>query len=145
MPYDFQVAIDCADPHALADWWAETLEWEVESPADGFVQSMIDKGYATEDQTIVHKGVLTWRTGAAIRHPEAFPSGNPRRVIFQIVPEAKTVKNRIHLDMFVGKEARDALRDKLVARGATFLRSGQQGPLSWYTMADIEGNEFCVN
>jgi hypothetical protein len=145
MPYDFQVAVDCADPHKLADWWAETLEWQVESTDEAFIREMVSKGFATEAETTTYKGELVWRTGAAIRHPEAFPSGNPRRVIFQTVPEPKTVKDRIHLDLFVGKETRDALRDKLVARGATFLWAGEQGPHSWYTMADIEGNEFCIS
>jgi hypothetical protein len=37
------------------------------------------------------------------------------------------------------------VRDALVARGATFLYSQSQGPFSWHTMADIEGNEFCVS
>ena len=145
MAYDFQVAVDCADPHALADWWAETLEWPVEQTDEAFIKDMIGKGYATEAETTTHKGALVWKTGAAIRHPEAFPSGNPRRVIFQTVPEPKTVKDRIHLDIFVGAEERDALRDKLVARGATFLHAGRQGPHSWFTMADPEGNEFCIS
>jgi hypothetical protein len=57
----------------------------------------------------------------------------------------KTVKNRLHLDVWVGEEQRDAVRDKLVARGATFLWSASQGPFSWHTLADIQGNEFCVS
>ena len=145
MAYDFQVAVDCADPHALADWWAETLGWPVEQTDEAFIKDMIGKGYATEAETTTHKGALVWKTGAAIRHPEAFPSGNPRRVIFQTVPEPKTVKDRIHLDIFVGAEGRDALRDKLVERGATFLHAGRQGPHSWFTMTDPEGNEFCIS
>jgi hypothetical protein len=145
MAYDFQIAVDCADPHNLADWWAETLEWDVEKPDEDFIRLMVAQGHATEDETATHQGRLVWRTGAAIRHPEPYPSGNPRRVIFQQVPEPKTVKDRIHLDLFVGAEQRDAVRDKLVARGATFLHSGRQGPLAWHTLADIEGNEFCVS
>jgi hypothetical protein len=61
------------------------------------------------------------------------------------VPEPKTVKNRVHVDVRAGDERRDAVRDALVARGATFLYSQSQGPFSWHTMADIEGNEFCVS
>jgi hypothetical protein len=145
MPYDFQVAVDCADPHKLADWWAETLDWPVEEQNEDFIREMIAKGYATEEQTTTHKGALVWLTGAAIRHPEPYPGGAPRRVIFQAVPEPKTVKDRIHLDIFVGAERRDAVRDDLVARGATFLHSGQQGPHAWHTLTDIEGNEFCIS
>jgi hypothetical protein len=144
MAYDFQVAVDCADPHAQADWWAETLGWPVERGGEDFIKDLIAQGYATEADTKTHNGELVWRTGAAIRHPEAFPSGAPRRVIFQLVPEAKAVKDRIHLDVFVGADNREAERDKLVARGATFLHPGQQGPHSWFTMADPEGNEFCI-
>lgn len=145
MAYDFQVAVDCADPHALADWWGETLEWQVEEPDEAFIKEMVARGFATEADTGTHQGRLVWRTGAAIRHPEPYPSGTPRRVIFQQVPEPKTVKDRIHLDLFVGAEHRDEVRDKLVARGATFLWSQSQGPHSWHTLTDIEGNEFCVN
>jgi hypothetical protein len=145
MAYDFQVAVDCADPHPLADWWAETLEWEVEKPDEAFIRDMVAQSYADESETATYDGRLVWRTGAAIRHPEAYPSGKPRRVIFQIVPEPKTVKDRIHLDLYVGTDKIDAVRDALVARGATFLHSGRQGPLSWHTLADIEGNEFCIS
>ena len=139
MAYDFQVTVDCTDPHTLADWWAETLGWNVEPQDEAFIKEMIAKGYATDEETLHHRGRLVWRTGAAIRHPE---SG--RRMLFQFDAAAKTVKNRIHVDVFVGKQTRDAARDRLVARGATFLWAGQQGPHSWLTLADPEGNEFCI-
>jgi hypothetical protein len=54
------------------------------------------------------------------------------------------VKNRIHLDLHVGPEARAAKVDRLKQLGATVLWEGQQGPSSWITMADPEGNEFCI-
>jgi hypothetical protein len=145
MPYDFQIVVDSSEPHALADWWAETLGWAVEEQDPQFIQRLIDAGHATEDEVTVHKGARVWRSGAAIRHPEPLPGGKPRRVLFQHVPEVKTVKNRLHLDVWVGEEQRDAVRDKLVARGATFLWSASQGPFSWHTLADIQGNEFCVS
>ncbi len=139
MAYDFQVAIDSADPHTQADWWAETLGWTVEPQDAAFIKSMIDQGYATEAETTTHRGALVWASGAAIRHPE---SG--LRVLFQTAPEAKTVKNRVHLDVRVGDEKREAEVERLTARGAKFLWRGQQGPNNWVTMADPEGNEFCV-
>ena len=146
MAYDFQVVVDSADPHTLADWWAETLGWQVEPQDEGFIKDMIAKGFATEDQTKRHRGALVWTLGSAIRHPDqTYPSGAPRRVLFQVVPEAKSVKNRLHLDIFVGEEKRDAERDKLLARGATFLNEGRQGPQSWFVMTDPEGNEFCLS
>ena len=140
MAYDFQVVVDSADPHTLADWWAETLEWQVEEQDEAFIKDMVARGFAADDETTTHHGRLVWRTGAAIRHPES-----RRRVLFQAVPEPKTVKNRMHIDVWVGAEQRDAARDGLVARGATYLYSQSQGPHSWHTMTDIEGNEFCIN
>ena len=139
MAYDFQVAIDSVHPHTQADWWAETLGWTVEPQDAAFIKSMIDQGYATEAETTTHHGALVWASGAAIRHPS---SG--QRVLFQTAPETKTVKNRLHLDVRVGDERRDAEVERLTARGATFLWTGRQGPSSWVTMADPEGNEFCV-
>jgi hypothetical protein len=139
MAYDFQVTFDCADPHPLADWWAETLEWEVEPSNEAFIKDMIAKGFATEAETTHHNGVLVWAVGAAIRHPDG------RRVLFQVVPEEKSVKNRVHLDVRVGPDRIAEVRESLLARGATFLHDGQQGPYTWVTMADPEGNEFCVS
>jgi hypothetical protein len=58
---------------------------------------------------------------------------------------AKTVKDRWHLDVFVGTENVPTVTEQLTARGATFLHNGQQGPRTWVTMADPEGNEFCLS
>ena len=144
MAYDFQVAVDAARPHALADWWAEALGWTVEVQDENFIRRMIAEGYATDDDTAAHNGALVWKDGAAIRYP-AGPGGDPRRrIFFQQVPEAKTAKNRIHLDMQVGPENVDAETARLTAMGATFLHRGEQGPHGWVTLADPEGNEFCV-
>ena len=98
MAYEFQVTQDSADPHALADWWAETLGWEVEATDETFIRRMISEGHATEADTRTHKGVLVWRDGAAIRH-----EGRPR-VQFQLVPEKKAAKNRMHLDLRIGDD-----------------------------------------
>jgi hypothetical protein len=147
MPYHFQVTVDCAEPHPLADWWAETLGWTVEPSDEDFIRRMVAEGHATDADTTVHKGVLVWREGAAIRHPEGL--ARAPRVLFQLVPEAKTVKNRLHLDVRVGREAGEdevrAVVDGLTARGAKYLHTGQQGPHSWVTLSDPEGNEFCVS
>ncbi|WP_309081028.1 VOC family protein [Zhihengliuella sp.] len=141
-----QLVLDCADPHELAAWWAETLEWEVEPSNEDFIRRMIADGHATEADTREFRGTLVWREMAALREP-----GGPGRILFQLVPEPKTVKNRMHLDLHLGpdghgtdQEGRDRARDGLVARGATFLYSERQGPFEWHTLADPEGNEFCV-
>jgi hypothetical protein len=140
MAYDFQVTVDCTEPHTLADWWAETLGWDVEPQDEAFIKDMVAKGFATDDETTHHRGKLVWRAGAAIRHPET-----ERRMLFQFDEAAKTVKNRVHVDIRVGEENRAAERDKLVARGATFLWEASQGPHAWFTLTDPEGNEFCVS
>jgi len=145
MAYDFQVTVDSADPHVLADWWAETLGWAVEPTDEDFIREMIAKGYAIDAETRTYNGALVWKTGAAIRHPDSPPEGPPKRVLFQLVPEPKTVKNRLHLDVRVGADNVDATVEKLTTRGAKFLHRGQQGPHSWVTVADPEGNEFCVS
>lgn len=143
MGYTFQVTVDCAAPHSLADWWAETLGWSVEPSDEAFIRSMIDLGRASSDDTTTHRGVLVWAEGAAIGHADG-PHGSPR-VLFQRVPEGKTVKNRVHLDVSVGDDDPDAVRAALEQRGATYLHTASQGPHSWVTMADPEGNEFCVS
>ncbi|MEI7547604.1 MAG: VOC family protein [Actinomycetota bacterium] len=144
MAHRFQLVIDAHDPHVLAEWWAETMEWHVEPQDEAFIRSMIEQGHATEADTRVYRGVLVWRTGAAIHPPVADTPDRPRW-LFQEVPEAKAVKNRVHVDLRTdpGTDL-DALRAALIARGATVLHEGRQGPHTWVTMADPEGNEFCV-
>jgi predicted enzyme related to lactoylglutathione lyase len=50
----------------------------------------------------------------------------------------------VHLDIRKGGEDVAAIRERLVERGATVLHEGRQGPHTWVTMADPEGNEFCI-
>jgi len=140
MTYTFQVTIDSREPHTQADWWAETLGWQVEPSNEDFIRSMVDQGMATDDDTTTHNGVLVWKAGAALKPPEP---GAPR-VLFQWVPEVKTVKNRVHLDIRIGDDDLDAVVARLAGRGATELHRGNQGPSVWVTMTDPEGNEFCV-
>ncbi|TFV65282.1 VOC family protein [Blastococcus sp. CT_GayMR20] len=140
MAFDFQVAIDSAEPHVLADWWAEALGWQVEAQDEGFIRRMVEAGYATEDQTMRHHGALVWKEGAAITSPDP----DRPRVLFQQVPEPKTVKNRMHFDVRVGADRQEAEVARLKELGATELWRASQGPHEWVTMADPEGNEFCV-
>jgi hypothetical protein len=140
MALDFQVTVDCSAPHELADWWAEALGWQVEPQDEAFIQRMIEAGAASEGDTARHHGALVWKVGAAVTSPEP---GRPR-VLFQLAPEAKTVKNRVHLDVRVGPERRETEIARLLALGATELWRASQGPYEWATLADPEGNEFCV-
>ena len=145
MPYEFQVVIDSQRPHELADWWAETLGWAVEPQDESFIKKMIAEGHATDEDTVIHQGQLRWRDGVALRHPDELAGGGTRpRVLFQFVPEPKAVKNRLHLDLRPGGDNTAAVVAALTGRGATVLHTGSQGPHVWTTLADPEGNEFCV-
>ena len=73
MVWFVQVVVDSADPHGLADWWAETLGWVVEPQDANFIRSMIEQGFATDADTLVHHGALVWREGVAI-HPDTEPA-----------------------------------------------------------------------
>ncbi len=83
------------------------------------------------------------KAGQAIRHPDGLERAP--RVLFQLVPEPKTVKNRVHLDVRVAPDDPAAVVQRLLAKGATFLHEGRQGPSTWTTLADPEGNELCVS
>ena len=140
MGYEIQITVDSKDPHRQAKWWAETLGWRVEPSDEEFIRGVVAAGQAQESDTIVFDGVLVWREGAAISDPE-----HPQRprMLFQLVPEEKSVKNRLHLDLRVG-DRREEVAAELVAAGASILHRGAQGPYRWITMTDPEGNEFCV-
>ena len=140
MAFDFQVVIDSSAPHEIADWWAEALGWQIEAQDEAFIRRMVETGAASQEDTRQHRGALVWKVGAALLSPDP---GRPR-VLFQLVPEPKTVKNRVHLDIRVGAERREAEVARLVGLGATELWRGAQGPFEWATLADPQGNEFCV-
>jgi hypothetical protein len=146
MGLNLQITVDSKNPHDLADWWAETLGWAVEPQDETFIRSMIEQGYATDADTLTHSGRLVWRDGAAIRPVEELNAKAPaRRMLFQISLDEKTVKNRVHWDVRLDGRDKDEVRTELEARGATFLWTASQGPHSWHTMADPEGNEFCIS
>ena len=147
MTLNIQMVVDCINPHELADWWAETLDWAVEPQDEGFIRSMIEQGFATGRGN--HDAPRQTRVAGRRRHPAARQNSTPkppaRRILFQTAPEGKTVKNRVHWDVRLAGADKDAVRAALEARGATFLWSASQGPHSWHTMADPEGNEFCIS
>ena len=63
---------------------------------------------------------------------------------FMPASEAKTVKNRVHLDLTTTAEDRDEEIERLLVLGARRVDVGQTGDESWDVLADPEGNEFCV-
>lgn len=144
MDFSIQITLDCHDAHLQAAWWAQTLGWVVEPSDPEFIRRMIREGQASEDDTRIFDGQLVWRTGAGICPVDQVGKLPRQRMLFQEVPEPKTVKNRMHLDLHTGRE-KEAVRSELVERGATFLYEEAQGPFAWFTMADPEGNEFCIS
>jgi hypothetical protein len=138
MPTAFQIAIDCQDPHRLVRFWAAAMHLEVEDH-EAQIRELLAAGFATPDDTVELDGKLAWVTAAACRSQD-----RRTRLLFQTVPEPKTTKNRVHLDLHVGADDRDAEVARLVELGASELWEGEQGPHRWVTLADPEGNEFCV-
>lgn len=140
-PWNLQVVGDCDDPHELATWWAEALHWDVEPQDEDFIASMVEQGFANESDVTTFRGRRVWAAGAAIVHPHGqFP-----RVLFQSVPEPKSVKNRVHWDLrrHEGTASPEDV-ERLITLGARRLGEGRQGPHSWVVLADPEGNEFCM-
>ncbi|GAA2138431.1 VOC family protein [Glycomyces algeriensis] len=150
MPVHFKIVIDCADPHRLAAFWAEAMGYQVEDHSS-FIAGLLANGVITEDLLTEVDGHHAWKTLAAIRNPDdpfdaASDAGQGMRILFQVVPESKTVKNRLHLDLHVGLDNIDAEAERLESLGAT--RAGErlsEGPAQWIVMQDPEGNEFCVH
>jgi catechol 2,3-dioxygenase-like lactoylglutathione lyase family enzyme len=145
MTRQFQVTFDCADPAALAAFWAEVLGYEVQAPPEGF-----DSWPAALAAFGVPES--EWNSRSAIVPRD----GDGPRVFFQRVPEGKSVKNRLHLDVRVAPElsgdqrmaAFEAEADRLEALGATRAYRVEPAPpmeFGFLTMRDPEGNEFCLD
>ena len=108
-----ELIIDCNDARLVADFWAATLGWKVQA----------------------NDGVL-WMSESGAPFPDFL-------LVFVTVPEKKTGKNRLHIDVNpVGCE-RDEEVERLLGLGATRVDVGQ-GEQPWVVLADPEGNEFCV-
>jgi hypothetical protein len=142
-----QIVIDCADCHALARFWSAATGY-VDEEIDDFVRGALDRGFATADDVVEVDGKLRWNGLASLRNPDDPTDernvGQGRRILLQQVPEPKTVKDRIHLDLLVGPQARAAEVARLAGLGATVLREVEEHGGQFTVMADPEGNEFCV-
>jgi hypothetical protein len=112
------ITFDCADPYVLAGFWSQVTGYQ-EDP---------DNGNEPGD-------------------PEGFlaaPDGR-HNLLFIAVPEPKTVKNRVHLDLMPTDRTRDEEVARLLALGATLVADRRQPDgTGWVVLADPEGNEFCV-
>ncbi len=78
-------------------------------------------------------------TGVAIRDP----SGTDRDILFLIVPEPKSGKNRLHIDLVPPSTMQEEV-ERLSAAGAALRRLVEENDSYWTIMEDPEGNEFCV-
>ncbi|MEV4946240.1 VOC family protein [Streptomyces sp. NPDC053755] len=147
-PIHWKLVLDCTDPHAQAVFWAAALGYEEEDHS-AFIARLLDTGAAPAEATQTVSGRLAWRDLAAVRHPDdprdaKSDAGLGRRILFQRVPEEKTVKNRLHLDLHPGPDARDAEVARLETLGASVQRRVAEQGGTWVVMTDPEGNEFCV-
>ncbi|MET9345541.1 VOC family protein [Streptomyces termitum] len=150
----WKLVIDATDPHAQAAFWAAALGY-VEEDHSALVGRLLGFGAVPAEATqTVHPGTpeerLGWHGLAGIRHPEDPVSeengaGLGRRVLFQRVPEEKTGKNRLHLDVHPAPGTRDAEVERLEKLGAAVLRRVAEQGGEWVVMTDPEGNEFCVS
>src|SRR2546421_10475054 len=125
MAVPYKIVVDCADPHRLAGFWAVALDYLPEDHS-ALIQRLLDTGFVTDADTRLVDGRLAWANAAAVRDPDApvspeFGSGLGGRVLFQVVPEPKTVKNRVHLDLHVGAERRPELVERVVGLGGRVL------------------------
>lgn len=149
MALHWKLIIDTADAPRLADFWAAALEYEIED-AGPLIASLIEAGHVPEEAVAEHGGKRMFRGYAAIRHPddpydEFSGIGKGRRLLFQDVPEPKTTKNRLHLDIHAEPGQLDELVARLETLGASRVREVDQGMAGhWWVMRDPEGNEFCA-
>jgi predicted enzyme related to lactoylglutathione lyase len=108
------ITLDCADAYRIGTFWAAALD-----------------GTLGEDD---HPG-----------DPEALVSAPGVALLFITVPDAKTVKNRMHLDLQPQDRTRDEEVERMLALGATLVGDLRRADdTGWVTLADPEGNEFCV-
>ena len=147
-PVHWKLVIDAADPHAQADFWAAALHYEPEDNS-ALVQQLLKMGALPEAATVDFHGRPSFRDLMAVRHPDDpydkdRGTGLGRRLLFQRVPEPKTAKNRVHLDLHPGPDHREAEVERLTGLGASVLRRVSEPAGAWVVMTDPEGNEFCV-
>ena len=140
---DVHIVFDCADPDRLARFWMVALPGYdfPHGPPDGFAtwEEWADANQIPEDQR---------NSGRTLVDKE----GHRPDIFFLRVPEPKTTKNRVHLDVKAGGPGPDAERrarieavaEALVAAGGSIHRRIDNEEGFWLVLQDPEGNEFCV-
>jgi hypothetical protein len=147
MAVSYQLVVDCRSPEPLALFWAEALHYVVAPPPSGFTSW--DDFYRSLDvpEELIGHGI----------DRIVDPHGSGPAIWFQVVPESKSVKNRIHIDVNASggpgllastREQVEAEAARLEALGATRIDRDEPdegvGPYA-IAMADPEGNEFDIN
>jgi hypothetical protein len=147
MAVRYQLVIDCADPELLAHFWAAALGYDLEPPPAGFAtwdDWRRDRGFPETEMGLGADSIID-------------PAGAGPRIWFQVVPDTKTVKNRLHLDIHASgarslplatrKQRVDADADRLSNLGATIVGALSEEGIDHYAVAmkDPEGNEFDIN
>jgi hypothetical protein len=146
----WQLTIDCADPARMVRFWGPVLGYEVMPPPEG---------HASWNEWYLSVGVPADELDLAGDGSDRLhdPTGAGPSIWFQVVPEPKAGKNRLHLDVYpTGRDRtlpwdrRTALVDarvgELVEAGATVRDTNVDPENGFYAvgMLDPEGNEFCV-
>lgn len=153
MSRTIQVTYDAHDPRALGLFWRAALDYAVDPPPGGEIGDP-DRTVAAWTDFLRSAGVPEERHNSAFALID--PAGVGPRIFIQQVPEAKTAKNRVHLDVraapgLTGDARMAALEaecERLVGLGANRLRRAEpDGAMSagHIVMADPEGNEFCLD
>jgi catechol 2,3-dioxygenase-like lactoylglutathione lyase family enzyme len=152
MSRDFQVTFDAHDPRAQSLFWRDALGYVIPGPPGVDLPPGADPLKAWEE-ALERFGVPKdeWNSRSAIEDPE----GRRPRIFFQRVPEGKSAKNRVHLDVraapgLEGDERMAALEAeaaRLVPMGAAQVERFDPGPMDsgFIVMRDPEGNEFCLD
>ena len=147
MAVSYQLVIDCASPEPLARFWAEALHYVIATPPAGF---------ESWDDFYRSIGVSEDELGIGADRIED-PKGEGPDIWFQVVPERKSIKNRLHIDLQASggrdlpletrRERVEAEVARLVALGATRKQAIVEEGLDHYAVAlsDPEGNEFDIN
>ncbi len=121
----YTVVVDSVDVAAQARWWAEVLGW----------QTVYE---ASDEVVIVPPHALTKADSIPVEE-------RGQGLVFVPVPEGKTVKNRLHMDLAPRAADDQAVEvERLVSMGARRIDVGQSSDVGWVVLADPEGNEFCV-
>jgi len=147
MALGWKLVFDAGDPHQQAVFWAEALGYQIEDNSK-LIEQLLAAGAVEKELCLEFQGRLFWRDAAAVRHPddpfEPFSgTGLGRRLLFNRVPEVKTEKNRLHVDIHSQGE-REATVARLQEHGAKLLRHVKEPGGEWSVLTDPEGNEFCV-